>query len=99
MVKGKVNGQSRVHGLVFDGEGLEEQAGRLDASELADRQGRHVQVDVPGSRAAVAVGREGGGGRAPFLAAGRPRAAGRFPNFSATLTIMNNDLQAVIDGS
>ena len=30
---------------------------------------------------------------------GRPPAAGRFPNFAATLTIMNNDLQAVINGN
>jgi multiple sugar transport system substrate-binding protein len=38
------------------------------------------------------------GGRAPFLAAGPSSRAWGFPNFSATLTIMNNDLQAVIDG-
>jgi len=38
------------------------------------------------------------GGRAPFLAAGPSSRGWGFPNFSATLTIMNNDLQAVIDG-
>ena len=39
------------------------------------------------------------GGRAPFLAAGPSARGWGFPNFSATLTIMNNDLQAVIDGN
>ncbi len=39
------------------------------------------------------------GGRAPFLAAGPSSRGWGFPNFSATLTIMNNDLQAVIDGN
>jgi len=39
------------------------------------------------------------GGRAPFLAAGPSSRGWGFPNFSATLTIMNNDLQGVIDGS
>jgi len=39
------------------------------------------------------------GGRAPFLAAGPFSRGWGFPNFSATLTIMNNDLQAVIDGN
>jgi len=39
------------------------------------------------------------GGRAPFLAAGPSSRGWGFPNFSATLTIMNNDLQGVIDGN
>jgi multiple sugar transport system substrate-binding protein len=39
------------------------------------------------------------GGRAPFLVAGPSSRGWGFPNFSATLTIMNNDLQAVIDGN
>ena len=39
------------------------------------------------------------GGRAPFLAAGPSARGWGFPNFSATLTIMNNDLQGVIDGN
>lgn len=39
------------------------------------------------------------GGRAPFLAAGPFSRGWGFPNFSATLTIMNNDLQGVIDGN
>jgi multiple sugar transport system substrate-binding protein len=39
------------------------------------------------------------GGRAPFLAAGPSSRGWGFPNFSATITIMNNDLQAVIDGN
>jgi multiple sugar transport system substrate-binding protein len=39
------------------------------------------------------------GGRAPFLAAGPSSKGWGFPNFSATLTIMNNDLQSVIDGN
>ena len=56
-------------------------------------------MDVAGSRAAVAHGREAG-----RRAAGVPRRRAvlrgwGFPNFSATYTIMNNDLQAVIDGN
>ena len=39
------------------------------------------------------------GGRAPFLAAGPSARGWGFPNFTATYTIMNNDLQAVINGS
>jgi multiple sugar transport system substrate-binding protein len=39
------------------------------------------------------------GGRGAFLAAGPFAHGWGFPNFSATLTIMNNDLQAVINGS
>ena len=39
------------------------------------------------------------GGRAPFLAAGPFARGWAFPNFDATYTIMNNDLQAVINGS
>jgi multiple sugar transport system substrate-binding protein len=39
------------------------------------------------------------GGRAPFLAAGPVARGWAFPNFDATYTIMNNDLQAVINGS
>ena len=39
------------------------------------------------------------GGRAAFLAAGPFSHGWGFPNFSATYTIMNNDLQAVINGS
>jgi multiple sugar transport system substrate-binding protein len=39
------------------------------------------------------------GGRGAFLAAGPFSHGWGFPNFSATLTIMNNDLQAVINGS
>jgi multiple sugar transport system substrate-binding protein len=39
------------------------------------------------------------GGRKPFLAAGPSARGWGFPNFSATLTIMNNDLQAVISGN
>jgi multiple sugar transport system substrate-binding protein len=39
------------------------------------------------------------GGRKAFLAAGPFAHGWGFPNFSATQTIMNNDLQAVINGS
>ncbi len=39
------------------------------------------------------------GGRAPFLAAGPFAHGWGFPNFTPTYTIMNNDLQAVINGS
>ena len=39
------------------------------------------------------------GGRKPFLAAGPFARGWAFPNFDATYTIMNNDLQAVINGS
>jgi len=39
------------------------------------------------------------GGRKPFLAAGPVARGWGFPNFTATYTIMNNDLQAVINGS
>jgi multiple sugar transport system substrate-binding protein len=39
------------------------------------------------------------GGRKPFLAAGPVSRGWGFPNFDATYTIMNNDLQAVINGS
>ena len=39
------------------------------------------------------------GGRAPFLVSGPVSRGWGFPNFSATYTIMNNDLQAVINGS
>ena len=39
------------------------------------------------------------GGRKPFLAAGPFSRGWGFPNFTATYTIMNNDLQAVINGS
>jgi len=39
------------------------------------------------------------GGRAPFLAAGPFSHGWGFPNFTPTYTIMNNDLQAVINGS
>jgi multiple sugar transport system substrate-binding protein len=38
-------------------------------------------------------------GRKAFLAAGPYSHGWAFPNFSATITIMNNDLQAVINGS
>jgi multiple sugar transport system substrate-binding protein len=39
------------------------------------------------------------GGRKPFLAAGPFARGWGFPNFSATITIMNNDLQGVISGN
>ena len=38
-------------------------------------------------------------GRQAFLAAGPFARGWAFPNFDATYTIMNNDLQAVINGS
>jgi multiple sugar transport system substrate-binding protein len=39
------------------------------------------------------------GGRQAFLVSGPVSRGWGFPNFSATYTIMNNDLQAVINGS
>ena len=39
------------------------------------------------------------GGRKPFLAAGPDAHGWGFPNFTQTYTLMNNDLQAVINGS
>ena len=38
-------------------------------------------------------------GRQAFLASGPFSRGWAFPNFDATYTIMNNDLQAVINGS
>jgi multiple sugar transport system substrate-binding protein len=39
------------------------------------------------------------GGRKPFLVSGPFSHGWGFPNFSASITVMNNDLQAVINGS
>ena len=62
-----------------------EQAAEL----LADRLGIRIAVEED-----VALG-----GRQAFLASGPFSRGWRFPNFTATYTIMNNDLQAVINGS
>ena len=52
--------QSRVHRLLLDGEGREEQAGRLAADPLPRLEAGDEDVDVEGPRAALAGGRPAG---------------------------------------
>ena len=52
--QGQDRRQPRVHRLVLDREGLAEQAGGLDAAQLADRQAGQEALGLEGPRAAVA---------------------------------------------
>ena len=100
MVKGKVNGNlgfTVSYSMAKDS--TNKPAAWTLLSWLTGKAG-HDAVDVEGARAAVAHGREGD--RRP---AGVPRrrrrsrTAGASPTSPPTYTIMNNDLQAVINGS
>ncbi len=99
MVKGKTGGNLALHRVVLDGEGREEQAGRVDASELADRPGRAEALGVEGPRASVALRRQGDRRARRVPRRGAVAHGWGFPNFSTTYTVMNNDLKAVINGS
>jgi multiple sugar transport system substrate-binding protein len=99
MVKGKVNGNlgfTVSYSMAKDAK--DKQAAWTLLSWLTGKAGMSkwmsLGLALPSRSDVKAVG-----GRAPFLAAGPFSRGWGFPNFSATLTIMNNDLQAVIDGN
>src|SRR5574337_622289 len=99
MVKGKVNGNlgfTVSYSMAKDSQN--KQAAWTLLSWLTGKQGMTLWMSkglaLPSRTDVKAVG-----GRAPFLAAGPYAHGWGFPNFSATYTIMNNDLQAVINGS
>jgi multiple sugar transport system substrate-binding protein len=99
MVKGKVNGNlgfTVSYSMAKDAN--DKQAAWTLLSWLTGKVGMSkwmsLGLALPSRSDVKAVG-----GRAPFLAAGPFSRGWGFPNFSATLTIMNNDLQAVIDGN
>jgi multiple sugar transport system substrate-binding protein len=99
MVKGKVNGNlgfTVSYSMAKDSKN--KQAAWTLLSWLTGKAGMSkwmsLGLALPSRSDVKAVG-----GRAPFLAAGPFSKGWGFPNFSATLTIMNNDLQGVIDGN
>jgi multiple sugar transport system substrate-binding protein len=99
MVKGKVNGNlgfTVSYSLAKDAQN--KQAAWTLLSWLTGKVGMAkwmwLGLALPSRSDVSAIG-----GRKPFLAAGPFSHGWGFPNFSATLTIMNNDLQAVISGN
>ena len=99
MVKGKVNGNlGFTVSYSMSKDAKDKQAAWTLLSWLTGKVGMSkwmsLGLALPSRTDVKAVG-----GRAPFLAAGPSSRGWGFPNFSATLTIMNNDLQAVIDGN
>ena len=99
MVKGKVNGNlGFTVSYSMSKDAKDKQAAWTLLSWLTGKVGMSkwmsLGLALPSRSDVKAVG-----GRAPFLAAGPSSRGWGFPNFSATLTIMNNDLQGVIDGN
>jgi len=99
MVKGKVNGNlgfTVSYSMAKDAK--DKQAAWTVLSWLTGKVGMSkwmsLGLALPSRSDVKAVG-----GRKPFLAAGPFSKGWGFPNFSATLTIMNNDLQSVISGN
>jgi multiple sugar transport system substrate-binding protein len=99
MVKGKVNGNlgfTVSYSMAKDADN--KQAAWTLLSWLTGKVGMSkwmsLGLALPSRSDVKAVG-----GRKPFLAAGPFSRGWGFPNFSATLTIMNNDLQGVISGN
>ena len=78
---------------------LEEQGGCLDGAAAGSPASRACDLDVEGVCSAFALGRQGERRPQAFLSQGPFSRGWAFPNFDATYTIMNNDLQAVINGS
>ncbi len=99
MVKGKVNGNlgfTVSYSLAKDSKN--KQAAWTLLSWLTGKKGMTLWMSkglaLPSRSDVKAIG-----GRKPFLAAGPFAHGWGFPNFSTTITVMNNDLQAVINGS
>jgi multiple sugar transport system substrate-binding protein len=99
MVKGKVNGNlgfTVSYSMAKDAKN--KQAAWTVLSWLTGKAGMTVWMSkglaLPSRSDVKALG-----GRQAFLASGPFSRGWRFPNFTATYTIMNNDLQAVINGS
>ncbi len=99
MVKGKVNGNlGFTVSWSMAKDAKNKQAAWTLLSWLTGKAGMTVWMskglELPPRMDVKAVG-----GRQAFLAAGPFARGWSFPNFTATYTIMNNDLQAVVNGS